>query len=258
MGPSYIDVVGRVGICGMYGRLVGIMTNPICFFGLMDKKLCGGLRGDPGSSPGLAAQFYPPVTNVRRKDQVGSWTRFPEGSEVGTTFVEDRPTLSERCWIHEHDNPKEAPKAEQTYFAIRGGKVKRVDAASVVEAASVCGSKSHFAAKLRICPPRHAAIRDMMPSQALLKRTVFSAACQPNKRQIENYLYRQRKKVHKAVSLVPYADSDNDDGDDSDNDDGDGTSFHWHFQEMAPDGRKDRQKDGWTTPKQYPSAYSGG
>ncbi|KAH3870271.1 hypothetical protein DPMN_033453, partial [Dreissena polymorpha] len=28
-------------------------------------------------------------------------------------------------------------KAEQTYFAIRGGKAKRVDAASVVEAASV-------------------------------------------------------------------------------------------------------------------------
>ncbi|KAH3878564.1 hypothetical protein DPMN_002461 [Dreissena polymorpha] len=56
-------------------------------------------------------------------------------------------------------------KAEQTYFAIRGGKAKRVDAASVVEAASVCGGKSHFAAKLRICPPRHAAIRDMMPSR---------------------------------------------------------------------------------------------
>ncbi|KAH3879608.1 hypothetical protein DPMN_003514, partial [Dreissena polymorpha] len=32
-------------------------------------------------------------------------------------------------------------KAEQTYFAIRGGKAKRVDAASVVEAASVCGGK---------------------------------------------------------------------------------------------------------------------
>ncbi|KAH3774622.1 hypothetical protein DPMN_176004 [Dreissena polymorpha] len=47
-------------------------------------------------------------------------------------------------------------KAEQTYFAIRGGKAKRVDAASVVEAASVFGGKSHFAAKLRICPPRHA------------------------------------------------------------------------------------------------------
>ncbi|KAH3878818.1 hypothetical protein DPMN_002718 [Dreissena polymorpha] len=30
--------------------------------------------------------------------------------------------------------------AEQTYFAIRGGKAKRVDAVSVVEAASVCGS----------------------------------------------------------------------------------------------------------------------
>ncbi|KAH3792342.1 hypothetical protein DPMN_145836 [Dreissena polymorpha] len=56
-------------------------------------------------------------------------------------------------------------KAEQTYFTIRGGKAKRVDAASVVEAASVCGGKSHFAAKLRICPPRHAAIRDMMPSR---------------------------------------------------------------------------------------------
>ncbi|KAH3896487.1 hypothetical protein DPMN_020664 [Dreissena polymorpha] len=56
-------------------------------------------------------------------------------------------------------------KAEQTYFTIHGSKVKRVDAASVVEAASVCGGKSHFAAKLRICPPRHAAIRDMMPSR---------------------------------------------------------------------------------------------
>ncbi|KAH3784820.1 hypothetical protein DPMN_162891 [Dreissena polymorpha] len=55
-------------------------------------------------------------------------------------------------------------KAEQTYFAIRGDKVKRVDAASVIEAASVCSGKSHFAAKLRICPPRHAAIRYMMPS----------------------------------------------------------------------------------------------
>ncbi|KAH3781773.1 hypothetical protein DPMN_159677 [Dreissena polymorpha] len=54
-------------------------------------------------------------------------------------------------------------KAEQTYFAIRGGKAKRVDAASIVEAASVCDVKSHFAAKLRICPPRHAAIRGMMP-----------------------------------------------------------------------------------------------
>ncbi|KAH3821839.1 hypothetical protein DPMN_123607, partial [Dreissena polymorpha] len=54
-------------------------------------------------------------------------------------------------------------KAEQTYFAIRGGKAKRVDAASVVEAVSVCGGKSHFAAKLRICPPRHAAIHGMMP-----------------------------------------------------------------------------------------------
>ncbi|KAH3814909.1 hypothetical protein DPMN_143426 [Dreissena polymorpha] len=56
-------------------------------------------------------------------------------------------------------------KAEQTYFAIRGGKAKRVDAASVIEAASVCGGKSHYAAKLRICLPRHAAIRDMMPSR---------------------------------------------------------------------------------------------
>ncbi|KAH3864556.1 hypothetical protein DPMN_027575 [Dreissena polymorpha] len=54
--------------------------------------------------------------------------------------------------------------AEQTYFAIRGGKAQRVDAESAGEAASVCGGKSHFAAKLRICPPRQAAIRDMMPS----------------------------------------------------------------------------------------------
>ncbi|KAH3895412.1 hypothetical protein DPMN_019576 [Dreissena polymorpha] len=56
-------------------------------------------------------------------------------------------------------------KAEQTYFAIRGGKAKRVYASSAVEAASVCGGTSHFAAKLRICPPRHAAIRYMMPSR---------------------------------------------------------------------------------------------
>ncbi|KAH3814288.1 hypothetical protein DPMN_142783 [Dreissena polymorpha] len=62
-------------------------------------------------------------------------------------------------------NKYSTAKAEQTYFAIRGGKVKRVYAASVVEAASVCGGKSHFAAKLRICPPRHATIRDMMPSR---------------------------------------------------------------------------------------------
>ncbi|KAH3723744.1 hypothetical protein DPMN_049538 [Dreissena polymorpha] len=55
--------------------------------------------------------------------------------------------------------------AKQTYFTIRGGKAKRVDAASVVEAALVCGGKSHFAAKLRICPPRHATIRDMMLRQ---------------------------------------------------------------------------------------------
>ncbi|KAH3801576.1 hypothetical protein DPMN_155231 [Dreissena polymorpha] len=54
-------------------------------------------------------------------------------------------------------------KAEQTYFAIRGGKAKRVDAASVVEAASVCGGKSHFAAKLRICPLRHAVILFTFP-----------------------------------------------------------------------------------------------
>ncbi|KAH3753030.1 hypothetical protein DPMN_187660 [Dreissena polymorpha] len=39
---------------------------------------------------------------------VGGWTRFPWGGEVGTTFVENGPTLSERCWIREHDNPKEA------------------------------------------------------------------------------------------------------------------------------------------------------
>ncbi|KAH3818930.1 hypothetical protein DPMN_120658, partial [Dreissena polymorpha] len=56
-------------------------------------------------------------------------------------------------------------KAEQTYFAIRGGKAKRVDATTVVEATSVCGGKSHFAAKLRICRPRHAVIRDMMPNR---------------------------------------------------------------------------------------------
>ncbi|KAH3865169.1 hypothetical protein DPMN_028208 [Dreissena polymorpha] len=46
-----------------------------------------------------------------------------------------------------------------------GGKANRVDTPSVVEAASVCGGKSHFATKLRICPPRHAVIRDMMPSR---------------------------------------------------------------------------------------------
>ncbi|KAH3876971.1 hypothetical protein DPMN_000824 [Dreissena polymorpha] len=46
--------------------------------------------------------------------------------------------------------------AEQTYYAIRGGKAQRVDAESAIEAASVSGGKSHFAVKLRICPPRHA------------------------------------------------------------------------------------------------------
>ncbi|KAH3894401.1 hypothetical protein DPMN_018558 [Dreissena polymorpha] len=45
---------------------------------------------------------------------------------------------------------------EQTYFAIRSGKAQLVDADSAVEAASVCDSKSHFAAKLRICLPRRA------------------------------------------------------------------------------------------------------
>ncbi|KAH3751418.1 hypothetical protein DPMN_185974 [Dreissena polymorpha] len=37
-----------------------------------------------------------------------------------------------------------------------------VDAEKAVEAASVCGGKLHFAAKLRICLPRHAeASRDL-------------------------------------------------------------------------------------------------
>ncbi|KAH3779084.1 hypothetical protein DPMN_180563 [Dreissena polymorpha] len=72
--------------------------------------------------------------------------------------------MVEHCdMIRQADIQLVSAKAEQTYFAIRGGKAKRVDAASVVEAASVCGGKSHFAAKLRICPPRHAAVRDMMP-----------------------------------------------------------------------------------------------
>ncbi|KAH3707590.1 hypothetical protein DPMN_067000 [Dreissena polymorpha] len=39
--------------------------------------------------------------DVRRKDQVGGWTRFPEGCSVGTTFVQGGPTLSEGCWIRE-------------------------------------------------------------------------------------------------------------------------------------------------------------
>ncbi|KAH3725751.1 hypothetical protein DPMN_051600 [Dreissena polymorpha] len=69
-----------------------------------------------------------------------------------------------RCMQNTHCVVYSTANAEQTYFAIRGGKAKRVDAASVVEAASVCGGKSHFAAKLRICPPRHAAISEMMPS----------------------------------------------------------------------------------------------
>ncbi|KAH3877153.1 hypothetical protein DPMN_001009 [Dreissena polymorpha] len=56
--------------------------------------------------------------DVRRKDQVGGWTRFPEGGEVGTTFVKDRPTLSERCWIREHDSPKEA-RVALLRFALR-------------------------------------------------------------------------------------------------------------------------------------------
>ncbi|KAH3895511.1 hypothetical protein DPMN_019676 [Dreissena polymorpha] len=66
------------------------------------------------------------------------------------------------CYFHIN---RSTAKAEQTYFAIRGGKAKRVDAASVVQAASVCGGKSHFAAKLRVCPLRHAAIRHMMRSR---------------------------------------------------------------------------------------------
>ncbi|KAH3702060.1 hypothetical protein DPMN_077061 [Dreissena polymorpha] len=57
------------------------------------------------------------------------------------------------------------PKRNKRIFAIRGGKAQRVDDSSVVEAASVCGGKTHFATKLRIWPPRHAAIRDMMQSQ---------------------------------------------------------------------------------------------
>ncbi|KAH3784323.1 hypothetical protein DPMN_162277 [Dreissena polymorpha] len=40
-------------------------------------------------------------------------------------------------------------KAEQKYFPICGGKAKRVDAASVIEAASVCGGKSHFSEACR-------------------------------------------------------------------------------------------------------------
>ena len=47
-------------------------------------------------------------------------------------------------------------KAEQTYFAIRGGKVNRVDAASVVEAASVS----------RISPRNFASVRRGMPLSA--------------------------------------------------------------------------------------------
>ncbi|KAH3867112.1 hypothetical protein DPMN_030237 [Dreissena polymorpha] len=52
--------------------------------------------------------------------------------------------------------------AEQTYFAIPGGKSQRFDADSAVQAASVCSGKSHIAAKLSICPQRHAkASRDV-------------------------------------------------------------------------------------------------
>ncbi|KAH3897740.1 hypothetical protein DPMN_021935 [Dreissena polymorpha] len=72
------------------------------------------------------------------------------GLGMGPCMVEiDRIVIVFKDNIH-------ATNAEQTYFAIRCGKVKRVDAASGVEAAAVCGGKSHFAAILRICLPRRA------------------------------------------------------------------------------------------------------
>ncbi|KAH3865868.1 hypothetical protein DPMN_028912 [Dreissena polymorpha] len=52
-------------------------------------------------------------------------------------------------------------KAEQTYFAIRRVKAQRVDA----EDSAVCGDTLHFAARLRFCSLRQAAIRDMMLSR---------------------------------------------------------------------------------------------
>ncbi|KAH3717329.1 hypothetical protein DPMN_060112 [Dreissena polymorpha] len=65
--------------------------------------------------------------------------------------------------------------AEQTYFAIRSGKAQCVDVEPAVEGASVGGGKSHFAAKLRICPPRQAAVRDMAPSRcAFSNQNLFS------------------------------------------------------------------------------------
>ncbi|KAH3782036.1 hypothetical protein DPMN_159947 [Dreissena polymorpha] len=81
---------------------------------------------------------------------------------IGPGVTEDLKLMFDDDFLSQEVN---TAKAEQTYFAIRGGKAKRVNAASVVEAASVCGGKSHFAAKLRICPQRHAMIRDMMPSR---------------------------------------------------------------------------------------------
>ncbi|KAH3857807.1 hypothetical protein DPMN_100422 [Dreissena polymorpha] len=58
--------------------------------------------------------------------------------------------------------------AEQTYFAIHAVKAQRVDAELAVEAASVCGSTSHFTAMLRICPPRQEALHDMTLSRCAL------------------------------------------------------------------------------------------
>ncbi|KAH3693620.1 hypothetical protein DPMN_081059 [Dreissena polymorpha] len=46
--------------------------------------------------------------------------------------------------------------------------------------------------------------------QALLNSKVFGTACQPNKRQLENYIYQQQKKVYKAVNYwCTNLDSDN-------------------------------------------------
>ncbi|KAH3897708.1 hypothetical protein DPMN_021902 [Dreissena polymorpha] len=47
----------------------------------------------------------------------------------------------------------------------RNKRISRSAVARRNEAMPLCGGKSHFAVKLRICPRRHAAICDMMPSR---------------------------------------------------------------------------------------------
>ncbi|KAH3809677.1 hypothetical protein DPMN_138053 [Dreissena polymorpha] len=56
------------------------------------------------------------------------------------------------------DTKNSTANTEQTYFSIRGVKAQQVDAKSALDAASVCGGVAHFAAMLRIFPPKQSAI----------------------------------------------------------------------------------------------------